>query len=62
MLEAGGFNVRVEGYNVLVEVREGDYGALLELLTIASRNGVFLMNVDFMGATLEELLSSGDST
>ena len=62
MLEASGFNVRVEGYNVLVEVREGDYGALLELLTIASRNGVFLMNVDFIGATLEELLSSGDST
>jgi ABC-2 type transport system ATP-binding protein len=62
MLEASGFNVRVEGYNVLVEVGKGDYGALLELLTIASRNGVFLMNVDFIGATLEELLSSGDST
>jgi hypothetical protein len=62
MLKTSGFNVRIEGYNVLVEVGKGGYEVLLELLTTASRDGVFLMNIDFIGATLEELLSAGDVT
>jgi ABC-2 type transport system ATP-binding protein len=62
MLKTSGFNVRIEGYNVLVEVGKGGYEVLLELLTTALRDGVFLMNIDFIGTTLEELLSAGDVT
>ncbi len=59
MLKIEGFDVRIEGYNVLIKVGREGYEMLLELLSRASRDGIFIMSIDFIGATLEELLSAG---
>jgi len=60
MLKAEGYDVRVEGYNVLVELGGKSYGELLEILSRASKSGVFIFSVDILGASLEGLLSSGE--
>ncbi len=62
ILRTWGFNVRVEGFNIIVEVGREGYEELLKLLSKASESGVFVMSVDFIGAALEGILSTGGAT
>lgn len=61
ILRSEGYNVRVEGYNVVVNINERSYIELLELIPEISRRGVFVFNIDILGATLESLLSEAGS-
>lgn len=56
MLRDSGFKVKVEGYNIIVSLESGGYEVLLEQLSKASRSGISILSLDFVGASLEELL------
>ncbi|MDM7275001.1 MAG: ABC transporter ATP-binding protein [Thermoprotei archaeon] len=57
ILRGEGYDVAVEGLNVMIRLKSySDNAALLETLSRASRAGVTVLGVDIIGAGLEELL------
>ncbi len=57
ILREEGYDVSVEGLNVMIRLKSySDNVALLETLSRASRVGVAILSVDIVGAGLEELL------
>ncbi|MFN4046666.1 MAG: ATP-binding cassette domain-containing protein, partial [Acidilobaceae archaeon] len=57
ILRGEGYDVTVEGLNVMIRLRSySDNAVLLETLSRASRAGMAVLSVDIVGAGLEELL------
>ncbi|MEN3000188.1 MAG: ABC transporter ATP-binding protein [Acidilobaceae archaeon] len=60
ILSLSGYEVRVEGINVIVKLRGVEQQAeLLRLLADLSASGTRILSMDFAGAGLEEVLRSG---